>query len=129
MLSLPQWVRVSPQRVTTEQGLTRVFGSLNPPVEGRTQTAQVQASSVGVTLRDLLICATYLSPRAGNKPTRNPWFLLRLPGCLLLRYAARQLDAELFHEPPRITRLAFQPVPDQHINPRYPLPPTLTVAS
>ena len=31
--------------------------------------------------------------------------LFRLPGVFLLRFAARQLRALLFHEPPRITRL------------------------
>jgi hypothetical protein len=43
-----------------------------------------------------------------NRQTRKPWFLLRLSGLLLLRYAARQFLAELFQEPPRITRLAAQ---------------------
>ncbi len=37
--------------------------------------------------------------------TRSPRLLLRLPGSLLLRLAARTFLALLFHEPPRLTRL------------------------
>jgi len=36
--------------------------------------------------------------------TRNPTLSLRLSGLFLLRFAARQLSASLFHEPPRRTR-------------------------
>ncbi len=39
---------------------------------------------------------------------RKPRLLLRLPGSLLLRFAARQFCALLFHDPPRLTR--FEPV-------------------
>ena len=36
---------------------------------------------------------------------RKPRLLFRLPGEFLLRLAERQLDAELFQLPPRLTRL------------------------
>ena len=43
--------------------------------------------------------------RAELRASRNPRLLLRLPGELLFRLAARQLEAELFQLPPRLTRL------------------------
>lgn len=42
---------------------------------------------------------------------RKPRLLLRLPGLFLLRLAARQLEALLFQEPPRFTRLSPWPEP------------------
>lgn len=45
---------------------------------------------------------------------RSPRLLLRLPGSLLLRFAARAFLASLFQEPPRFTRL--EPVsPPNHL--------------
>ena len=52
-----------------------------------------------------------MTRRAGGAPElakRNPRLLLRLPGLLLLRLAARALLALLFQLPPRVTR--FEPV-------------------
>ena len=52
-----------------------------------------------------------MPPVPENRQTRKPWFLLRLSGLLLLRYAERQFLAELFQLPPRITRWALLRVP------------------
>lgn len=43
--------------------------------------------------------------------TRNPLFLLRLFGLLLLRYAQRTFLSLLLNVPPRSTRRRFEPVP------------------
>ncbi len=43
---------------------------------------------------------------APGSRTRKPWFLISLPGFLMLRYAARVLSASFQELPPRITRLA-----------------------
>ena len=43
--------------------------------------------------------------------TRNPLFLLRLFGCLLLRYAQRTLFSVLLNAPPRNTRWRYEPIP------------------
>lgn len=55
---------------------------------------------------------TRRSGAGGAGAGRKPRLLLRLPGLFLLRLAARQLEALLFQEPPRFTRLSPWPVPN-----------------